>query len=50
MVEYSYPVSGTRSERINFIRHLKRSGDHKGALRFWLLNPKGISKKTFIEI
>jgi hypothetical protein len=50
MAEYSYPLSGTRTERIDFIRYLKRSGDQKGALRFWLLNPKGISKQTFTEI
>lgn len=50
MSEYSYPVNGTRTERVNFIRYLKRSGDSTGALRFWLQNPKGISKKTFNEL
>ena len=50
MAEYSYPVNGTRKERIEFISYLKRSGNGGEAMKFWLLNPKGISRKTFNEL
>lgn len=45
----NYPEFGTRTERIKFIRYLKRTGQHSEALKFWLRNPKGISKKTFTD-
>jgi hypothetical protein len=42
-----YPLNGSRKDRLDFIKSEKSKGNYQSAWRFYLLNPKGISRRTF---
>jgi len=49
-VHNGYPIDGCRKARVGFIKSEKSKGNFQSAWRFYLLNPKGISKRTFEEL